>query len=317
MDIRMRAIPGFADPSLDPSYFAAEWAAVGVAPASIQLTWPIPYQVDRIVLYDRPNSSDQVWTGIINFSDGSSVSVVNPLTNNGAGVIFDSAHNADFTPSPKTITSLTFNITLAGGNNTGLAEIMVYGVPQTFAVTGTPGSNGSLDALTPSPATVIYGNTAQFKFDANTGYHVANITDACGGSGYTNTSNSVSTYTYTTPAITAACGVSATFGINQYTLTYTPGSNGSISGTSPQTVNYGGSGTQVTAVPAPGYHFVQWSDLSTTNPRTDSNVTANITVTASFAINQYTVTFQTDGTPGATLTGSTPQTVNTGAAALR
>ena len=34
-------------------------------------------------------------------------------------------------------------------------------------------------------------------------------------------------------------------------------------------------------------HFVNWSDASTANPRTDTNVTANITVTASFGINMY------------------------------
>ena len=45
-----------------------------------------------------------------------------------------------------------------------------------------------------------------------------------------------------------------------YTLTYTAGPNGSISGTTPQTVNYGADGTPVTAVPNTGYHFVNWSD---------------------------------------------------------
>lgn len=71
-----------------------------------------------------------------------------------------------------------------------------------------------------------------------------------------------------------------------YTLTYTAGANGLITGTTPQTVNYGGSGTQVTAVPDTGYHFVQWSDDVMTASRTDTNVTANITVTATFAINE-------------------------------
>ena len=42
-----------------------------------------------------------------------------------------------------------------------------------------------------------------------------------------------------------------------YILTYTAGSNGSITGTSPQSVNYNGSGTAVTAVPFTGYHFTQ------------------------------------------------------------
>src|SRR5207244_5525546 len=79
--------------------------------------------------------------------------------------------------------------------------------------------------------------------------------------------------------------------INTYTLTYTAGANGTITGTSPQTVNYGADGSAVTAVPDTGYHFVNWSDSSTQNPRTDINVTADISVTANFTINTYTLTY--------------------------
>ena len=74
-----------------------------------------------------------------------------------------------------------------------------------------------------------------------------------------------------------------------YAVTYTAGANGTISGTTPQLVNHGGSGTAVTAVPNTGYHFVDWSDTSTDNPRTDTNVTADLSVTAGFALNQYTL----------------------------
>jgi hypothetical protein len=48
-------------------------------------------------------------------------------------------------------------------------------------------------------------------------------------------------------------------------------------------VNYGANGTPVTAVPKNNYHFVSWSDGVLTASRTDTNVTANISVTASFA----------------------------------
>ena len=71
---------------------------------------------------------------------------------------------------------------------------------------------------------------------------------------------------------------------DSYTLTYTAGANGTISGTTPQTVDHGADGTAVTAVPDANYVFVNWSDGSTANPRTDTNVTANITVTANFAL---------------------------------
>ena len=60
--------------------------------------------------------------------------------------------------------------------------------------------------------------------------------------------------------MTANISVTANFAINTYTLTYTAGANGTITGTSPQTVNHGADGTAVTAVPNAGYHFVDWSD---------------------------------------------------------
>jgi len=79
--------------------------------------------------------------------------------------------------------------------------------------------------------------------------------------------------------------LTATFAINTYTLTYIAGANGSISGISPQTVNYGDIGSAVTAVPDANYRFVNWSDSSTDNPRTDADVTSDIMVTANFAFN--------------------------------
>ena len=63
-------------------------------------------------------------------------------------------------------------------------------------------------------------------------------------------------------------------------------------------------GTAVTAVPDTGYHFVEWSDSVATATRTDTNVTADISVTASFAINEYTLTYTAgaNGTISGTIT---------------
>ena len=82
-----------------------------------------------------------------------------------------------------------------------------------------------------------------------------------------------------------------TFAIDTYTLTYSAGSGGTITGTSPQTVNHGASGTAVTAVANTGYHFVGWSDGIPTATRTDSDVLADKSLTAVFAINTYTLTY--------------------------
>jgi|GEM_PF-3705897 len=75
--------------------------------------------------------------------------------------------------------------------------------------------------------------------------------------------------------------------IVKYTLTYVAGTGGTISGATSQTVASGGSGTAVTAVANTGYQFASpiWNDGKTTATpaaRTETNVTANATYTASF-----------------------------------
>lgn len=69
-----------------------------------------------------------------------------------------------------------------------------------------------------------------------------------------------------------------------YSLSYTAGSEGSVTGNTSQAVLPGASGTPVEAVPGTGYTFLDWSDGVTDNPRTDSNVAGGIDVTANFAV---------------------------------
>jgi hypothetical protein len=72
--------------------------------------------------------------------------------------------------------------------------------------------------------------------------------------------------------------------VEEFTLTYTAGTGGSITGTALQTVAEGGDGTEVTATPIAGYKFTRWGDDVLTASRTDTNVTGDITVTAYFEI---------------------------------
>ncbi|MEI7815391.1 MAG: choice-of-anchor Q domain-containing protein, partial [Coriobacteriia bacterium] len=65
-------------------------------------------------------------------------------------------------------------------------------------------------------------------------------------------------------------------------LHYAAGAGGSIVGSATQVVDYGASGSSVTASPSANYRFVKWSDESTQNPRTDTNVTADVNVIATF-----------------------------------
>jgi hypothetical protein len=103
--------------------------------------------------------------------------------------------------------------------------------------------------------------------------------------------------------------VTANFSINSYGVTYNAGSNGSVTGTTVQSIDYGSNSTTVTAVPSTGYSFSSWSDGVLTAARTDT-VTDNISVTANFSINSYGVTYNA-GSHGS-VTGSTAQSINYG-----
>ncbi len=123
----------------------------------------------------------------------------------------------------------------------------------------------------------------------------------------TNTDNSKpGTKTATTQSVI----VPVTVALNTYSLTYTAGANGTITGIVNQTVAQGGSGSAVTAIPNNGYHFVDWSDGVKTATRTDRNVTGNIAVTAIFAANTNTGG-NTGGNSGGNSGGSTSGSTTT------
>jgi hypothetical protein len=103
-----------------PGDYTKEWATKsGRAGSWAQLAWAGPVTVNRVVLYDRPNTSDRVTGGTLTFSDGSTVSVPS-LTNNGAAV------TVSFTA--RATTSLRFTATGVSSSttNVGLAEVQVW-----------------------------------------------------------------------------------------------------------------------------------------------------------------------------------------------
>jgi hypothetical protein len=183
-------------------------------------------------------------------------------------------------------------------NVTGNISVTANFAINTYTLNYTAGPNGSISGVTTQ--TVNHGGDgSQVEAIPNTGYHFVNWSDGS----FTNPR--------TDKTVTENITVTANFAINTYSLNYTAGPNGSLSGNTTQTVNHGASGSAVTANAATGYHFVDWSDASTENPRTDENVTGDISVTANFAINTYTLQYNA-GT-GGTLSGNTSQTVDYGA----
>ena len=104
--------------------------------------------------------------------------------------------------------------------------------------------------------------------------------------------------------VTQNTTLTAQFGIAQHTVTISSNNIawGTVNGGG--TYNYGQS-TLLTATPATGYHFVGWSDGNTNNPRV-LLVENDVSLTATFAPNQYTVTlYSNDPTKGTVSGGGT------------
>ena len=102
------------------------------------------------------------------------------------------------------------------------------------------------------------------------------------GSWYT-TSGLTTQWNFSNDTISQNTTLYAKWTITTYSVSFLAGSHGSITGTSSQTVSHGGDTTEVSATADSGYHFTNWSDSNTQNPRTISGVDTNISVTANFA----------------------------------
>lgn len=147
--------------------------------------------------------------------------------------------------------------------------------PVYYAITATV--RGGHGTATANPASVLSGGSSVITLGPDPGYWVKSITD-----NGANVLGQVVGNTYTITNVTGNHTVQVTFFNGTYTLTYSAGAHGHISGTSPQTVAEGADGTAVSAVADSGYHFAAWSDGRSDNPRTDLDVDANVAVKAIF-----------------------------------
>ena len=201
---------------------------------------------------------------------------------------------------------------LAGNTFTTNAVVANCTVVANFAidthvvVPSVSGGNGSISPAV--PVTVDHGSATSFTLAPAANYHVANVTGTCGGS--------LAGNVYTTSAIVADCTVIASFAIDTHTVSPSvTGGNGTISPSTPQTVDHGAT-TSFTLAPAANYHVGSVTGTCggslTGNVYTTNAVVADCTVIASFAIDTHTVSPSVDGGNG-TISPSTPQTVDHGA----
>jgi hypothetical protein len=100
-----------------------EWASRGEEnSAVIRLTWNAPQRIDRVWLFDRPNMLDQITSGLLVFSDGTTLAT-GPLPD-------DAKQGLEVSFPARTVTWVTFLVTGAkkGSPNIGLSELAVWRV---------------------------------------------------------------------------------------------------------------------------------------------------------------------------------------------
>ena len=178
----------------------------------------------------------------------------------------------------------------------------------TFNITASTGANGT---ISPNGAKLVnYGATQAYTISPATGYHVADV--LVDGSSV----GAVTSYSFTN--VMATHTISATFAINTYTLTVSPGTGGTITvpSSSQVTVNYGAQ-TTITASPSTGYKFVNWTVTSGTGATIASPTSASTTVSLSAGPATVTANFQAltcswTGVNDFSVTHNTPFSIATG-----
>ena len=137
--------------------------------------------------------------------------------------------------------------------------------------------------------TYDYGTEIQISATATEHYHFVQWSDGNTDNPRTITVNGDATYR-------------ASFAIDQHTITVESGDIAMGTVSEGGTYDYG-TEIQISATAAEHYHFVQWSDGNTDNPRTVT-ITSDTTFTASFAIDQHTITVESDDETMGTVSGS-------------
>jgi hypothetical protein len=173
---------------------------------------------------------------------------------------------------------------------------------KSYTIIASAGSGGS---ISPSGSvTVNYGDSQSFTITANVGYHISSVR--------VNGVHIGTPSSYTFANVDADQTIGVTFAINTYQITVIQRAHGTISpGTI--TVNYGSSRT-FTITPDEGYHIqdviVDGISRGPRNSWSFVNVNADHTITAVYAINQYTITASSG--PNGVINPSGTITVNHG-----
>ena len=292
----------------DPSAFTQTlWTATNISTTYQQAQIQIPANAKYVALNYEANYKYYVYVDDIRLETLSTPATYTLTVASADSTMGTASGGGTYTSGASATLTATANtgyhfVQWNDGNTANPRSVTVSGnatYTATFApnqYTLTVSANNATMGTVSGGGSYAYNTTATLSATANTGYHFVQWNDG-------------STANPRTVTVTANATYSATFAPNQYTLTVS--ANDATMGT----VSGGGSyayNTTATfsATANTGYHFVQWSDGITANPRTVT-VTANATYTATFAPNQYVIVASSNDTAMGIVSGGGSYAFNT------
>ena len=184
----------------------------------------------------------------------------------------------------------TINNTYLSGKATRACNTDGPSIPasnKAITITLNAGSNGSVSQSYVNPTTSA-ATQLQVVATPNAHYHFGSWSDS-----------GAQTHSV---GLTANVSLSASFAIDQHTISVATNNTNSGTVSGGGTFDYGTTNVRITATPKAHYHLKQWNDGNTSTSR-QITVTEDKTYTATFAIDQHTITVQTNNGNYGTVSG--------------
>lgn len=263
-------------------YTVATFSARAGTFGSSTPNYSVTYAADSIAVEPLPDTHTITATAGVNGAIDPSGAVVVTNGNDQSFSITPDAcyHVADVlvdTISVGAVTNYTFN------NVTASHQIDASFAVDTYTITASAGTGGTIDPV--GSVSVDCGSSPSFNIAPDTGYHIVDVLVDSESVG------AVSEYGFT--GVTNNHTIAASFAINTYTISASAGANGSIDPSGAVVVNHGDN--QMFTITADACHHIEdvlvdGNSVGPVGDYTFTNVTAAATISASFAIDTYTIT---------------------------
>lgn len=147
-------------------------------------------------------------------------------------------------------------------------------LPVAYTITASAGENGTIEPA--GQVKVEHGAGQMFSFVPDTGYHVEDVT--------VDTASIGTPTQYLFENTTGDHSIHASYTVNIYSIRFTSGENGTISGNTIQSISHGSDSIAVEALPNTGYKFSGWDGdyTGSENPLVVQSVTNNMDIQANF-----------------------------------